>query len=86
MDEGQEGVGELPEPLLHQACHRVDGVVLQTHQVGVYSPDDNTDTLGQSPPPNTSGNYPPLGFFYIIILHFRTGRETLSDYTQRGDK
>lgn len=35
MNEGHEGVRQLPQPLFDQPCHCVDGVVLQAHSVGV---------------------------------------------------
>lgn len=35
VSEGHERVWQLPQPLLHQAGHGVDGIVLQADQVGI---------------------------------------------------
>lgn len=36
MHEGHEGVGQLPQPLLHQTRHCVDGIVFQADRMGLY--------------------------------------------------
>ena len=49
MDEGHEGVGQLPEPLLHQASDRVQGVILQTHRARTCRPTRKEENNRETP-------------------------------------
>lgn len=36
MHKGHEGIRQLPQPLFHQTCHCVDGIVFKADHVGLY--------------------------------------------------